>query len=366
MYIKQVELANFRSYNSLKLKLTPGINVFYGINGAGKTNILEAIYCISTGHSFRAAEDSILVRHGREAMMVSVDAVDNGIERNFLLEYDSKARKKSLKVNGTKLSRLSRLVGMVPAVLFSPENIQIVKGEPALRRRLLDDMLSQVDNDYFLTLAKYNKEVAHRNYLLKGIKEGRIRRDSLGVWNTQITQNGIRLLLARFSAVENLNNILQNDLTGDKFSIRLAYTSKNYTVSDEQALRESYTAFFAAKFEEEIARSVTLIGPHRDDIEISYNNMPAKSFSSEGQQRLTTILIKLAEGLLIKSRRGVYPVVLLDDFSSELDEPNSGFIGKTFSLFKQILISTTYKENLRGFSPAKEFIIRDGEAGEMY
>jgi DNA replication and repair protein RecF len=360
MYIKRLELKNFRNYDAQKFVFTPGINVFFGENGTGKTNILESIYWTAMAKSFRTSEDAILVKQGRENAFISIDAVDNDIEKTFLMDYDSINRKKIIKVNGTKLARVSMIVGQVPVVLFSPENIMIVKGEPSTRRRFLDDLLSQIDNEYFMTLVKYNKEVSHRNYLLKGIREGRVKRENLDIWNNQIMENGIKLLLSRHAAVEELNRILKKELTEGKFEVNLGYISKNYPSYSPADLKNSYMEFFKAKVEDEIARSITLIGPHRDDLEISYNASSAKNFASEGQQRITTILMKLSEGLLIKRKRGSYPVVLLDDFSSELDEPNRGFIGKTFSLFKQILITTTYKENLRGFEAAKEFRIQNG------
>lgn len=361
MYIKKLELTNFRNYDSQKISFTPGINVFFGENGTGKTNILESIYWTAMSKSFRTSDDAILVKQGRNSAQISIDAVDNGIEKNFLMDYDSAARKKNLKVNGTRLPRVSMIVGMIPVVLFSPENIMIVKGEPSLRRRFLDDLLSQIDNEYFTALTKYSKEVSHRNYLLKGIREGRVKKENLDIWNHQVMENGIKLLMARHAAVEELNVILNKELTDGKFEVSLAYVSKNYNSYGREELKESYLDFFKTKLDEEIMRSITLIGPHRDDLEITYNKLAAKNFASEGQQRITTILMKLAEGLLIKRKRGSYPVVLLDDFSSELDEPNRGFIGKTFSLFKQILITTTYKENLRGFKAAGEYNIKNGK-----
>ncbi len=365
MYIKTLALNNFRNYDSLKLKLTPGINVFYGENGSGKTNILESIYWLSMTRSFRSSEDSILVKEGREAASIDINSSFNGIDKEYLLEYDMANRKKTIKENGTKLARMSMAVGKVPVVLFSPENIMIVKGEPSLRRRFLDDMLSQVDNNYLQALMKYSKEVSHRNYLLKGIRDGKVKKENLDVWNKQITDNGTRILLHRAAAIRDLNAILDEKLTEGKFSVHIAYESKVFKEYDEKNIRETYTDFFRTRVDEEIARAITLIGPHRDDLNISYNGKAAKNFASEGQQRLTTILLKLSEGLYINSKRGSYPVVMLDDFSSELDEPNRGFIGNTFSLFKQILITTTYKENLRGFKPAKEFEVTAGKVKEL-
>lgn len=185
--------------------------------------------------------------------------------------------------------------------------------------------------------------------------------DSLKIWNEQIMNNGVKIIAARVKAIEMLNSILKEKLLDNRVDISLSYSSKVMTDFSEQAMKEKYNEFFFKNVDEEIARASTLIGPHRDDIDITYRNQPAKQFASEGQQRITAILIKLAEGLLIKQKRGSYPVVLLDDFSSELDNPNRSFIGKTFSQFKQIIITTTYKENLKGFEPAKEFHVEAGK-----
>jgi len=342
MYLKSVELVNFRNYDSLKVKLSPGINVFYGENGTGKTNVLESIYFTALGRSFRSFEDSVMVKHGKIAFSIALNAVENDIERDFGVEYDMAIRKKKVMINGNRVSRLSQVVGRLPVVLFSPENIMMIKGEPSQRRRFLDDMLSQFEEEYFLTLGKYQKEVSHRNYLLKGIREGRIKRENLGVWNEQVMNNGIKIIMARVKAVEELNQVLKEELASGKFRVRLAYSSKFYSAFDEESLRKAFQEHFSSRLEDEIARAATLIGPHRDDLEIFYNDMDAKNFASEGQQRISAILMKLSEGLLIKKKKGSFPVVLLDDFSSELDEPNRGFIGKKFSLFKQIIITTTY------------------------
>jgi DNA replication and repair protein RecF len=361
MYIKKLELVNFRSYDSLKLDFLPGINVLYGENGTGKTNILEAIYCLSMVRSFRTSEDFILVKHGKETAVVNAEVSDNELDKLFSLEYNIASRRKILKENNSKLSRMGDMIGKLPVVLFSPENIYMVKGEPVLRRRFIDDLISQVDAEYFNTLAKYVKEIAHRNYLLKGIKEGKVKKDSLKIWNEQITGNGIKILIARIKAVEALNAILKNKLLDNKIEINLVYVSKQMNDFSESAIKARYQEFFEKNIDEEIARATTLIGPHRDDIDIFYRGQPAKQFASEGQQRITAILIKLAEGLMIREKRGSYPVVLLDDFSSELDNPNRSFIGKTFAQFKQIIITTTYKENLKGFEPAKEFHVDAGK-----
>jgi DNA replication and repair protein RecF len=359
MYIKKLELTNFRSYDSLKLSLVPGINVFYGGNGSGKTNVLESIYWLSMIKSFRSTDDSILIKQGKENASISTEVSDNEMDKLFSLEYSLTAKRKIIKENNSKLSRMSDMIGKIPLVLFSPENIMMIKGEPSLRRRFIDDLISQVNKEYYIVLMKYTKEVAHRNYLLKGIREGKLKKDSLLIWNQQITSNGTRILAARIAAIEALNTTLKEKLIDKGIDIGLKYFSKNMQDFTGPAIAKKYEEFFENNIDEEIARSTTLIGPHRDDIDINFNGRPAKQYASEGQQRVTAVLIKLAEGLVIKEKRGSFPVVLLDDFSSELDNANRSYIGKTFKLFKQILITTTHMDNLKGFEPAKEFHVEN-------
>jgi DNA replication and repair protein RecF len=359
MYIKKLDLTNFRSYDKLKISLVPGINIFYGGNGSGKTNVLESIYWLSMLKSFRASDDSVLIKHGKDNAASAAEVSDNDMDKIFSLEYSLSSKRKLIKENNSKLARMSDMIGKIPLVLFSPENIMMVKGEPALRRKFIDDLISQVNKEYYIVLMKYTKEIAHRNYLLKGIKEGKVKKDSLLIWNQQITGNGIRILAARVAAIAALNSTLKERLIEKGMDIELKYNSKYMNDFSEKAVKEKYEEFFEKNIDEEIARSTTLIGPHRDDLDILFKGEPAKQFASEGQQRITAILIKLAEGLVIKEKRGSFPVVLLDDFSSELDNPNRSYIGKTFRLFKQILITTTYKENLKGFEPAKEFYVEN-------
>ena len=364
MYIKKLNAVNFRNYKSLDASLSPGINVFYGENGSGKTNVIEALYWLSFAKSFRVSEDSGLVSHGQEYCSAGAAVSDSGLDKDFSAEYTVLNRKKTLKENGNRLRRVSDIIGKLPVVLFSPENIFIVKGEPVYRRKFIDDLLSQVSPEYYLILNKYLKEVSHRNYLLKGIREGRLKRDTLEVWNNQVMENGIRILELRVKAVEGLNSLLSSELLGGKMDITLRYASKNFTEFSDSYLRQEYTKFFAVNMNEEIARASTLCGPHRDDIEISFSGRSAKLFASEGQQRVSAIMIKLSEGLFIKNNRGSYPVVLLDDFSSELDNPNRQFVGNTFSHFKQIIITTTYMENLKGFDPSKVYKVKEGSLTE--
>jgi len=360
MYIKKVRMQNFRNYEDVSLTFSPGINLIYGENGSGKTNIIEAIYWISIGKSFRSSEDTILVKHGKPGASVWMDAVYNAdMEKAYAIEYDRLSRKKIIRVNDNRLKRNHEIIGQVPLVVFSPEDIMIVKGEPSLRRRFIDDLIIQIQPGYFELYTKYQKEVSHRNYLLKQIREGKAEKSSLTVWNELIKRKGIEIIVSRIDILKEINKILNDQLKSVRFKIEVQYNSKAYNNFEESGLVDSFEKHFRENIDEEIARNMTLIGPQRDDLDIFYDGLSAKQFSSEGQQRTVTILLKLAEARHLKKSLGMDPVILLDDFSSELDDTNKEFISRTFEHFRQIIITTTYKQNIRGIKPSKEFKIEN-------
>jgi len=361
MFLKQLVIRNFRCYETLAVGLMPGINVFYGDNGTGKTNILEAVYCISSGKSFRTADDSVLIRHNNKSFSLIAEVSDNNLDKKLTYEYNSEVKRKTYRENSSRVTKIADMIGKLPVVLFSPENIMTVKGEPALRRKLIDEFLFQINKEHYITSVKYAKEVSHRNYILKGIREGKIKSSNLEIWNSQIAENGTKIIIERLNAVKTLNKILSGKLFVEKAEISLRYLCRQIEIHDEEKIRKNFEENLDKNLNEEIARATTLCGPHRDDIQITYNGLGAKEFASEGQQRITAIMIKLSEGLAIVEKCGSFPVVLLDDFSSELDDINRGLIGKTFKLFKQILITTTHRENLKGFSPAMEFVVSGGK-----
>ena len=361
MHIKRIRLMEFRNYRDIKLELKEGINVLYGDNGSGKTNILESIYWLSTGKSFRISEDKAMIFHGKENTKAEADIVENDIERIVSIELSKSARQKKISLNNSRIRKRSELSGIMPVVVFSPENIMMIKGEPALRRKFIDDMIFQIDSEYAETIIKYQKEVSHRNFLLKKIRENKAGPESLKVWNEQITEKAIILVKKRIQYIDKLIEIINSDLIPGEYDINIKYRTKNEYDPLMDNLKEYYYDFFKQNQYDEITRGSTLIGPHRDDMDVMFDNKESKLFASEGQQRITTVMLKLGEGLLIRDTVNIYPVVLLDDFSSELDDSNRNLIGHTFKNFKQIIITTTHKDNLKGFTPAAEFFISSGD-----
>jgi len=361
MYINTLKLENFRNYDFLTIELNKKNNLFYGENSSGKTNIIEAIYYIATGKSFRCNNDQYLVKDNNIYFKIEMDKVNNNISNSYMIEYNKQTNRKIIKENGKLLKRMSDLIGQIQLVLFSPEHIYMIKGEPQLRRKFIDNMLINTDKDYLLLYNKYNKIVMHRNYILKSIKERKLEKKNIDIWNFQLKEYSIKMINIRKSAIEKVNKIIQNNFSKNNIEISLTYKLKKFENITEIELNRYFDIFFEKYYDEEIYRSLTLIGPHKDDIEIFLNKKSLKYYGSEGQQRLSCIILKLAEGVYIKEKKDVYPIVLLDDFTSELDENNKYFISEIFNVFKQIIITTTNKENVRNIKIDKFFFVSNGK-----
>lgn len=361
MYIKELKIENFRNYNHLLVELDKNTNLFYGENSSGKTNIIEAIYYMSTGKSFRCNDDKYLLKDNSKFFKIEIQqANNNNINKYFSLEYNKNNNKKIIKENNKNIKTISDLIGQIPLVLFSPEHIYMIKGEPQLRRKFIDNILVNTNKEYYFILNKYNKIVNQRNFVLKSIKENKINKTNIDIWNFQLKEYSIKIVNARKILIEEINKIFKENFEKNNMNFDLKYNLKNFVDIDESDLNKYFEVFFKNYFEEEVSRALTLIGPHRDDIEINLNNKALKYYGSEGQQRLSCIILKLAEGIYIKQKNDVYPIVLLDDFTSELDETNKCYISEIFDIFRQKIITTTNKENVRNIKINKYFYVENG------
>jgi DNA replication and repair protein RecF len=366
LYISKIKLENFRNYNYLALDLNKDTNLFYGENSSGKTNIIEAIYYISTGKSFRCNNDKYLVNENNNYFRIEINQeYTNGINKNFKIEYNKEINKRIITENNKNIRKLSDLIGQIPLVLFSPEHINMISGEPLLRRKFIDNILISADKEYYILISKYNKIVYQRNYVLKSIKEHRTNKKDIDIWNLQLKEYSEKIINKRIDAIERINEIINNNFSKKNIKIELKYRQKIFDNIDSLDINRYFELFFEKYFDEEVYRTSTLIGPHRDDIEILLNNKSLKYFGSEGQQRLSCIILKLAEGIYIKEKKEVYPIVLLDDFTSELDETNKFFISEMFNIFRQIIITTTNKENVKNIKIDKCFFVDKGKVKDI-
>ena len=320
MYVKSLDLLNFRNYEKLSLTLDPGINIFYGANAQGKTNILEAVYLAGTSKSHRGTRDRDMIRMGESEahIRMHVDKNDSDYRIDMHLR---KNKSKGIAIGGVPIRRAGELFGIVNIVFFSPEDLNIIKNGPSERRRLVDRILCEIDRIYMSDLTQYGKCLNQRNRLLHDLYFNPSLESELPVWDEQLVNYGCRIIAKREEFVRMLESIaseIHTELTGEKEKLTLVY-EPNVTVEE---------------FADKVARSrdadrkikSTTVGPHRDDVCIQVNDMDLRLYGSQGQQRTTAISLKLSEIRIIEERIRNKPVLLLDDVLSELDRDRQNYL----------------------------------------
>ena len=329
MKINKIYAVNFRNYSSCNLDFSSMINVFYGQNAQGKTNILEAIFYSSFGMSHRTFTEDDLLKISCKEMAVGVEYESfSGVHDIKIKKYQQLGRnKKEIFLDGAKV-RPKEHYGSLNVVMFSPEDLQLVKGEPSLRRRFFDMQIAQTDPIYYDLLVKYNRVLQQRNKLLKEIRDNGGTPQQLEPWNKEFIVLATAIAKKRQLALEKLQAIageIYASITGNKETLTIKYELKAnngellYPESDFSAWEIFYTNKLKERERIDILRGNTGIGPHRDDIVLLLNDMSLKSFGSQGQQRSGALALKLSQLEYVRREIGEFPVLLLDDVMSELD-----------------------------------------------
>lgn len=370
MLLKKLKLTNFRNYTNFDQELNNQKTIIIGQNAQGKSNILEAINILATSQSDRAERDSELIFWDKEYALIFADIETK--ERTDLdlplleiaLQINSNGRRK-LKINGaTKKAPQADLVGNFFAVMFSCDDLYLIKGSPGIRRKWLDSILFQLDPKYHKTILSYQKSVTQKNALLKQAQEiglsKRELKDQVEVWNEQIINLGSEIIFTRINFIEEIEPIAKSfliNISKHTESLNMVYKSTIFTQDKAEESKTKIKKVFKdtieASFDEELARGQCVIGPHRDDLIFLINNKEAKSFASQGQQRSIVLTIKLSELNIIENRTGETPVLLLDDVFAELDESRQDFLLHNLPENIQTFLTTTHisdiqKEFLRG------------------
>ena len=332
MYCKKIKYQNYRNIESAEVSLHDGVNVFIGNNAQGKTNAIEAVYYFARGKSFRGAKDRELIRLGAECARVELNFRDNARERchEFIL---SDTEKRICKKEGVIIRRMSEFIGSFRAVLFSPEHLSIVKDGPSERRNFADVAISQLYPAYVAALSKYQKILLQRNSVLKE-PYSPVFSDTLAVLSEQLAAEAAVISKYRDEYIRKLDVKVRNlilDMTSERERVELRYT--------EPKSREEYVNAFTQNVDKEIRAGTTLYGPHKDDIAVTLNGGEARIFASQGQQRSIALAMKLGEGEISRDETGEYPVFLLDDILSELDESRKAYVIRGLS-GRQVLITT--------------------------
>ena len=329
MKIAKLYAVNFRNYNQCTLKFPSMINVLYGKNAQGKTNLLEAIFYAAFGLSHRTNSEEELLKLNTEAMAVGVDYESFTGQHAIKIKRFKQAErtKKEIFLDGVKV-RPKEHYGSLNAVMFSPEDLQLIKGEPSLRRRFFDMQISQTDPIYYDLLLKYNRVLQQRNKLLKDLRDEGGRKEILIPWNQEFCSLACKITKKRLAALAKLENIASSiyaSLTGNKEQIKVKYEFKAnngaliYPTIPEECTEALYAEFLSTREKVDILRGNTGIGPHRDDLQLLLNGMSLKAFGSQGQQRTGALALKLSQLEYVHQEIGEFPVLLLDDVMSELD-----------------------------------------------
>ena len=366
MYIERLKLKGFRNYDVCDIGFAKNFNILYGDNAQGKTNILESIFLCASGRSHRTAKDSELIKMGDMTYQIKLKFVKNGINSTIDISF-AKEEKKKIKVNDIALKKIGNLMGNLNAVIFSPEDLLIIKEGPAERRRFIDITLSQLKPAYFYDLQQYMKILSQRNTLLKEIQINKSLMDTLEIWNNNLIRTGARIIRVRNEFINRLGKYAENNhykLTDDKEKLEFKYTpsieAENY--DDVRTIERAFLNKLETSLYKELAKCSTLYGPQRDDYEIYLNGMNIKRFGSQGQQRTAILSIKLSEIDIMREETGEYPVLLLDDVMSELDTKRQEYLFKSLTDI-QTFITCTDKEFFaeKVFVDSSFFHVSNGE-----
>lgn len=344
MKLKSLTLTGFRNLKKISLEFDPETKIFafVGPNGQGKTNILEAIFLLAISKSFRTNNNWDLIEFNADFCSINAK-IDRGDEESILdLIATREPPKKTLKINGLN-KNAADYIGNFNVVFFSPEDIGMVHLSPSIRRRYIDLLLSQFDKSYLIDSINYQHAVKQRNSLLKQIADERAKSGELEFWDSKLAELGLRIIKKRSDVISEINKYASDfykKVSGNHDELNIKYEP---SIEDRGA--ENYLNFLASNHPRDIASGSTQAGPHRDDLAFFCNGHDMKSFASRGEWRSLVLTLKFAEIELLKEKSGFYPVLLLDDVFSELDEERQKVL---FNILKntQTFITTTHPEFL--------------------
>lgn len=340
-------LRNFRNYHEQQLNFHPKINIICGNNAQGKTNLLEAIAYLSLGSSFREQSDDKIRRQEADFFFLRAFLTSPDGEHTLSAGYQRKQR--FWKKDEVPCKKISEVAGLLHTVVFQPEDLELVKKGPEVRRHFLDREMIQLYRGYHLYLANYKKALLQRNIFLKQLDFGAHGADEqLAVWEEQLAQNGAVIIAERRKILQRLNEIscrIHADLTVGGENLRLKYVCGAGAAVDEAVavaeIAEALRAAYATGRDDDKRRRITLLGPHRDDFRIFINDVDARHFGSQGQQRTAALALKLSEVELVRQEAGYYPLLLLDDVFSELDAIRRQALLRLMLNKSQIFITAT-------------------------
>lgn len=328
--LKNINIYNFRNIKNLLFSPGPKLNIIYGNNAQGKTNLIESIWMFTGEKSFRKVRESELILFGEKTAKLSLDFISNQRNQNAVIKWQPQ---KTIYLNKYKIETITDFVGVFSAIIFSPEDLNLVKGGPVKRRNFLDIALSQIKSRYSKLLLEYNRILSQRNALLKDILRHPALIETLDIWDEVFSKIATKIIRYRLKYINALSPIAQDiyrGISNQKEQLEIKYISSDNLDLDFNLDLEVLYKYFREKLiasrSLDIKSGFSQIGPHRDDFKITINNLSSKSFASQGQQRSVVLSLKLAEARVLKNLVNKNPVILLDDVMSELDADRKKYI----------------------------------------
>lgn len=361
MKIHRLKLLNFRNYERIEMEFSPNFNIIYGNNGVGKTNLVESIYVLALTKSFRGTVDKVLIMNSKDVCRVEGTVSDNYKNDYKLIIKDDG---KKVKINNTKVDKLSDYISKISVVLFNPDDLRFIKDSPSIRRNAINLEISQINNIYLKNLNMYNKLLKQRNMYLKTMNiNGNASNDYLSILTDKLIDSGEKVYLSRKKYIDLLNSMISDYY----FKIcGISDLSLDYDSDFNDFDRDKIVEKYKANLNRDIILGKTSFGVHHDDIKFKLNGFNIKDYGSEGQQKNAIIAYKLAELEIFKQLRGNYPILILDDLFSELDREKINNILNLINKEVQTFITTTELDriNTEFFSNCKLFHVLDGEVRE--
>lgn len=338
MYVKSLELSNFRNYDHLLIEFSSGTNILYGDNAQGKTNVLEGIFVSSTTKSHKGSKEKEMIRMNQEEAHIRMFVVRGENEHRIDMHL-RKNKAKGVAIDGVPMKRSADFIGLVHVVFFSPEDLSIIKDGPSARRRFIDMELCQLDKLYVYNLINYNKVLNQRNNLLRQIGFNKNLLETIHIWNQQLVKYGVPVIKARKKFIDELSDFVfswHGKLSGETEKLKLLY--------EPNVSETSFLEKLEKNIDRDIASKVTGVGPHRDDLNFLINEIDVRKYGSQGQQRTVALSLKLSEIELVKKVAKEPPILLLDDVLSELDRKRQNQLLDSIDDIQIILTCTGLEE----------------------
>ena len=357
MQIMSLKLLNFRNYESLELKLSPRVNLLYGKNGMGKTNIVEAIYMLGLTKTFRSNNDNVVIKKGKNIAKIEGSIKDN-ILNNYKIIINNAGKR--IKIDNNKIAKISDYITKVNIILFNPDDLKMIKDTPSVRRKMLNIEISSVNSEYLILLTNYNKVLKQRNAYLKALSKKNSGDTSfLNILTEQLIDIGLKIMLIRTEFINNINSYISDiyyEIT-HKGTLKVVYKSEFKSKTKENLLK-----MFEKNISREIFLGKTLFGIQHDDLEFKIDEETVKEFSSVGEQKNSIIAFKLAEIKNIENKLHRKPILILDDLFSELDEEKINNILNLIDHDLQTFITTTEIKNVdkKLLEKAQIFHVKNG------